>query len=515
MSRALALLSGALLVLSFPKFGHPAFAWIAIAPLIVAAAIDASNRGRSARLFGLGVLAGLVYFGGTVYWVVGVMQTFGGLADVVAVLVAALLASYLSIYPGLFALLTGHAVRRFGVRGIWLTPAVWVACEWLRSTIGGGFPWVLLGSSQATVLPIVQLSSVFGVYGLSALIALVSSAAAALTLSRRSEQRRLAIAVALLLLVVAGAGMARVSRGTLTTTGAPLRVGLVQGSIGQAEKYEARLKEPILQRYIDLSRQAIGAGAQLVIWPEASTPFYFDADSASAAPIRRLAVEAHTPFVLGTDEFAPARDGVPDRFFNSAVLVDASGRTSATYRKVHLVPFGEYVPLKRLLFFVGPLIEAVSDFSAGTAPVVFDAGVCRLSVAICYESVYPSVSREFSQAGSELLATITNDAWFGRSSAAYQHFEQGAIRAVEEGRYVVRAANTGISGAVDPYGRVLAKTDLFVPAAIVVDVRRLDGQTIYRQIGDVVAWLALAITAWLGVTTWWHVRAQTRARRIS
>jgi len=162
---------------------------------------------------------------------------------------------------------------------------------------------------------------------------------------------------------------------------------------------------------------------------------------------------------------------------------------------MRLVPFGEYVPLKKLLFFVAPLVQTVSDFSAGTEPVVLNADGRRVSVAICYESVYPWIAREFVERGSQLLATITNDAWFGRSSAAYQHFAQGAIRAVEEGRYVVRAANTGISGAVDPYGRVLLTTPLFQPEAVTVDVRLLDGRTIYSRVGDVVAWLSMAITA--------------------
>jgi apolipoprotein N-acyltransferase len=173
-----------------------------------------------------------------------------------------------------------------------------------------------------------------------------------------------------------------------------------------------------------------------------------------------------------------------------------------------LVPFGEYVPLRRLLFFVSPLVEAVSDFSAGTDAVVFDAEGRRISVAICYESVYPAIARQFVARGSQLLATITNDAWFGRSSAAYQHFEQGVLRAVEQGRYVVRAANTGISGAVDPYGRVLAMTPLFEPATLTVDVRLLEQRTIYSQTGDVIVWVAFAAAAFTAVPRRWGRRAR-------
>ncbi len=166
---------------------------------------------------------------------------------------------------------------------------------------------------------------------------------------------------------------------------------------------------------------------------------------------------------------------------------------------MRLVPFGEFVPFKRLLFFVGPLVQSVSDFTPGVDPVVLDAGGRRVSVAICYESMFPWIDRAFAARGSQLLATITNDAWFGRSSAPYQHFDEGAIRAVEDGRYVVRAANTGISGGVDPYGRVLLTTGLFTQAAVTVDVRLLDGRTIYSRMGDVVAWLSVLISVALTI----------------
>jgi apolipoprotein N-acyltransferase len=267
----------------------------------------------------------------------------------------------------------------------------------------------------------------------------------------------------------------------------------VQGNVEQHQKWNPAYLEPILQRYLDLSRQVIGSGAAIVIWPEAATPFIFNLDNVSAAPVRRLAAESRTPFLIGTDEIERGADG-RDAYYNAAVLVRPDGSSSVSYRKMWLVPFGEYVPMKRILFFVGPLVEAVSDFTPGTDPVVFDVDGRRVSVAICYESIAPWIARAFVRRGSQLLATITNDAWFGRSSAAFQHFEQGAIRAVEEGRYVVRAANTGITGAVDPYGRVLRRTPLFETMAVTVDVRLLDGRTIYSYVGDVVAWASAVVT---------------------
>jgi apolipoprotein N-acyltransferase len=493
--RLLAFLSGVLLVLSFPKFGHSALAWIALSPLVLAVAIAVREHTSAVRIFWLGVVAGLTYFAGTLYWVVQVMQQYGGLATPVAALVGLLLWAYLAVYPGLFALLLRASILRFGVTGLWMAPLFWVATEYLRGWVGGGFPWVLLGSSQATVLPVAQAGAIAGVFGLSALVALVSTAAAVFSLTRAAAHRAGVAAVALVVIATAAAGVWRISRGALLAGGTPVRVGLVQGSVLQDQKWDPKFRDAIRNRYLELSRSVIGQGAELVLWPEASTPFYFDAEAPLAEPIRALARATRTPFIIGSDEYEPGGDQATDRYYNSALLIDESGRTQRSYRKMLLVPFGEYVPLKSVLFFVGPLVEAVSDFSAGTTPVVFDAGGRRLSVAICYESVYPSLAQQFVEEGSELLATITNDAWFGRSSAAYQHFQQGSLRAIEQARYLVRSANTGISGAVDPYGRVLATTPLFEPMAVAVDVRLLQYRTIYSRTGDLVAWVSLVASA--------------------
>ncbi len=514
MSIFLAAASGLLLAASFPKFGHPAFAWIAITPLIVSVALRVSTTtGRRSGAFRLGLVTGFIYFSATLYWVVPTMTTFGGLSTLTGGGVGLLMVAYLALYPGFFAVLVGMAVRQLGVRGVWLSPVFWVVSEWLRSVLMTGFPWVLLGSSQAHVLPVVQLASVTGVFGLSFLVALVGSAAAAVALSRRPAHMWGAVGVGTLLLLIATAGMMRVSSGRLVSSGRVLRVGLVQANIEEGAKWVPEFRQPIIDRYISLSRQTLVRGASLVIWPESSTPFNFEIQSTLAEPVRQLAATTRTPFIVGTDEITREVEHgeAVERIYNSAVLVGADGLTHGTYRKMHLVPFGEYVPLKSLLFFVGPLVRAVSDFSPGTDASVFDlqgdVGGGRVSVAICYESVYPGISREFVARGSQLLAVITNDSWFGPSSAPYQHFDQSVLRAVEEGRYVVRAANTGVSGVIDPYGRVISQTDLFEPAAITEEVRLLDARTIYSRAGDVIVWLSVFVTAWFLVMEWgWRRR---------
>jgi apolipoprotein N-acyltransferase len=453
-------------------------------------------------LFLLGAATGVVYFGGALYWIVTVMTDFGHLALPLALIAGLLVVLYQAIFPGLFALILGLAVRVFGVSGVWLAPFIWVAIEWVRSSIGGGFPWALLGSSQATVIPVAQVASVAGVFGLSWLVALVSSASAAVALSRKAVHLRGTIATAVLLFVVATAGALRVAEGSLARSGEVLRVGLVQGNIEQSVKWDPSFREPIIRRYIDLSRQVIGAGASLVVWPESSTPYYLDVDPVLSAPLRRLAAEARTPFIVGTNEIEAGATREQNRIYNSAVDIGPDGLSRGAYRKMRLVPFGEFVPFRNLLFFLDRLVESVGDFTPGVVPTVLESDGRRVGVSICYESVYPWISRAFVQRGSRLLATITNDAWFGRTSAAYQHFEQGALRAVEEGRYFIRAANTGISGAVDPYGRVITRTNLFETTAVTVDVRLLDQRTVYSYMGDLVAWLSIAVAAGVALLAW-------------
>jgi apolipoprotein N-acyltransferase len=488
---ASALLSGALLALSFPRFGHPAFAWIALVPLLVAL----SRRVPPLRAFYLGLASGLVYFIGTIYWTGSVIRTFGGLAAPVALLGMLLLAFTLALFPAVTALITAHLVRRAGTAALLLMPAVWVATEYARgfSFIFGGFPWVPLGNSQVTVLPVAQLASVVGVYGLSALVAFVNAALAYAVLSR-GRQRAVVIAATVVLLAVAGGwGAMRIADGSLTREGTVVRVGLIQGNIAQEDKWNPNEARRIFTTYLAMTRDAVRRGAEFIIWPESSTPFMFEEDDVGETAIRDLARETGVPILLGSDQVD--RRGETIRLFNAAFLIAPDGDTNAVYHKIKLVPFGEYIPFKRLLFFVSPVVERLAEFSPGASVVMLPVGGHQVSVAICYEVVYPSLSRAAVAGGSQLLTTITNDAWYGRSSAPYQHFALASMRAIEQGRYLARAANTGISGVVDPYGRVVQQSAIFEQAGLVEDVRILTTRTIYSRIGDVIAYLSMAVTA--------------------
>jgi apolipoprotein N-acyltransferase len=491
----LALLSGAFLALSFPKFGHPAFAWVALAPLLVAAA---HRPQTTRRAFLLGLTAGAVYFTGTLYWLVETMTTFGGLSTPMAAFAAAMLIAYLSLFPGFFALIQARLVRVLGLRALLLAPFIWVASEMGRTYVLDGFPWELLGYSQAGVLPIAQLASAVGIYGLSGFVAMVSATAAYATLARDAARWRV-IALTLAVVVAVGLwGALRLRTSALTHAGTPVRVAVLQGNILQDQKWDAAMAGAIMQRYVELSREAIGRNAQFLLWPESATPRPYEESPASGEAIRRLARDAHVTMLVGSDQVEPVRpvdQAKPQvRLFNAAYLIQPDGSIGAIYRKIHLVPFGEYVPFKRLLFFVGPIVEAVSDFTPGSESLLLPVQGHHASTAICYEVIYAPLMRDFVEHGSELLTTITNDAWYGRSSAAYQHWQQASLRAVEEGRYLARAANTGISGFVDPYGRVLQASDLFTSAVMTEDVRFITDRTIYSRIGDVVGWLSVALT---------------------
>jgi apolipoprotein N-acyltransferase len=474
------------------------------------------------------------------------MVVFGGLAYILAVILAGLLILYLALFPAVFAVIIGYARRQLGVGALMLAPAVWTATELGRGFFLTGFPWVPLGNSQVTTLPIAQLASVIGVYGLSALVAAPAAAAAygihygsdesyfrSRSRSRASERLARWSMLGAVCVLIAGVGFwgqRRLDASELLRQGSPLKVGIVQGNIAQQNKWQASWRDRILSSYLDMSQKVAREGVSLIVWPEASMPFLFEEDQMRAAMVRQVARGTGTFMLLGGDQVERSRlPNTKDRWFNSAFLLRPDGGVSGTYRKMQLVPFGEYVPFANIFTFAGPIVESVDNFSAGervevlrfgggiqaspgsnehgtnghtppaaAAPTVAPSTVApptvALSTGICYEVVFPHLAGEAVRAGSQLLTTITNDAWYGTSSAPFQHFEQASMRAIEQGRYLVRSANTGISGVVDPYGRVAARSELFVPATLTAEVRLLEGLTLYGRIGDTFAYACVTLT---------------------
>ena len=500
---ALALVSGALLALSFPRYGHPAFAWIALVPLLVAltgwnARTPTSGDGRALpgqpplRAFLLGLASGFVYFAGTLYWTGTVIRTFGGIPLPAAILGVILLALYQGFFPALFALLSSRLIARTGLAGLLFASAAWVATEFFRGVALGGFPWVLLGDSQVTELPVAQLASVVGVYGVSGLVAFINATIAYATLATGRRRVAAIAAGAVVLGATAVWGTLRIADGALTRAGTPIRVGLIQANVAQEDKWKAGEARRIFTTYIAMTRDAVKREAEFVIWPESATPFMFEQDPVGQEMLRALARDVQVPILFGSDQEVTQPEPA---LYNAAFLVAPDGQTAAVYRKIHLVPWGEFIPMKRLLFFVSPLVDSFTDFSPGTSMVMLPVGSHKTSTAICYEVVYPSLVRQAVLAGSELLTTITNDAWYGYSSAPYQHFALASMRAIEQGRYLARAANTGISGIVDPYGRIVRQSGIFEQVALVEEARFLTVRTIYSRIGDLIAYVAIAIVA--------------------
>ena len=489
-----AALSGALLAFSFPPHGHPATAWVALTPLLIAL-----FGARSLTVgFALGVTTGVVHFAGLLPWLTTVMMEFGGLPLPAGVALNGLLVAYLALFPGAFGAIFVLLCRRYGESALWIAGPVWLSTELGRLWLLGGFPWELLGYSQTAVLPIAQLASLFGVHGVTVLVVFVNGVLTLLAVGQ-TGRRGMALAVgAAVLVAVVSFGIWRLSDEQLLRAGTPLRVGLVQGNVPQEDKWDPAHRMSIVQRYLELSRRSAAAGAELVVWPESATPFSFETHS-DGGLVRGLTRETGIHLLFGSTRFEsyPTR-----RMFNAAFVLNPDGETAAIYDKIHLVPFGEYVPFRSLLFFAAPLVDTVADLTPGVDPVTLPVGPHLVSAAICYEIIYPSLVRESVREGSQLLTTITNDAWYGRSGAPQQHFQQARMRAIEQGRFLVRAANTGISGVVDPYGRVVARSALFETTTINQEVRLLADLTVYGKIGDILAYASALATLGLVFLAW-------------
>ncbi len=478
-----------LLVLSFPKFGHAAFAWVALVPLLVA--LHGATGWRAARL---GYVTGAVSAIGLLYWTAFVVfQYGGGIPRVVAVLITLSLCFAFAVFPLLFGWLAGRLLAAFGSTGLLALPFVWVATEYLRVNTFFEFPWCLLGYSQQPFLPVIQIASVTAVYGVSFILVLTSALA---TLAIVAPSRRAAAVVSLAALVALtwGLGSWALSR-PLPETGR-ITVGLVQGGIRQEDKWLPENAWSNVGRHLELTREAARRGARLVVWPESAVPFLYDEEPALAAQLEELVRRDSLYLYFGNDDREPSPPP-RGRIFVGAKLLGPNGEITARYRKMHLVPFGEYVPLQWLFTLGGrvaaKVVQEVSDFTPGSEPVTGEVEGHKIGGYICYEAIFPGLVRRFPAEGAELLVNITNDAWYGTTSAPYQHLAMAAFRAVENRRYMVRAANTGITAVVDPWGRILEPTKLFDRTVLVREVPFVAETSFYTRHGDLFAQASSAI----------------------
>lgn len=514
----LAGLSGLLFPFCFAPYDLGWLAWVVLIPLHLAL-----RSCTAKQAFWTGWSAGLLMFVGTISWVVTAMHTYGKMPLFLGYAVMLLLAAYLGLYVALYAVLLVKWHAAFPILFALAAPCLWVALELARTYLFTGLPWVLFGYSQYRWLPIIQIADHTGVYGISFLLVLVNVAGAIAVswiIQRfvRHAQTRFpwpAPSAALILVIAAFIyGTGHVLPGS-SPRAQGIEIALIQPNIDQAQKWDRNRRLEILQQYTALTRRA-PSDADLIVWPEAATPFLFEEEPAYRAYLQDLVQSRRIPLLFGSPALRYQPDGRP-YLLNSAYLLSPTGDIAARYDKRHLVPFGEYIPLRSFLFFLNKLVVGIGDFRAGTAPSVLTlprsgtdgeapdpSPPVHLGVAICFEVIFPNLTRELVMNGADLMVTITNDAWFGRSAAPYQHFSMTVLRAVENRVAYARAANTGISGFIAPDGRILASTPIFTAQTTSGHVPVSASGTFYSRYGDLFSYLCAIITAIFFLAAVWQ-----------
>jgi apolipoprotein N-acyltransferase len=496
----LAVLSGVLLIFSFPNplsplmphFPFGLLVWIALVPFLVC--LEGKTLLESFRL---GWLTGVIGFTGILHWVIVSMHRYGGIPIAITIIILALLTLYLSLYIGGFATLLCLVRSRTGWTILVVAPPLWVALEYLRSVLLTGFPWENLGYSQYLALPLIQMADVTGVYGLSFLIVLVNGLIASILVQiRRTGRLRIGsiitVAVILGAVLIYGSVKIRQEKERISAR-SPISVGVAQGNVDQSLKWEEAHQKETIEIYKGLTQEVSRENPDLIVWPETAVPFFFPFDQPYSPIVRAIPTENGTPLLFGSPFYQEVEGGY--QYLNSAYLLAPDGEIRGRYDKIHLVPFGEYVPLSRLLSFIAPIVETVGNIASGDdtmGPVVFSIPEGDFSVLICYEIIFPELTRRFIQKGADFLVTITNDAWFGRTSAPFQHFSMATFRAVENRTFIARAANTGISGFIDSTGRIVDQTDIFTRQTMTGKVFKRTTDTFYTRYGDVFAYACLA-----------------------
>jgi apolipoprotein N-acyltransferase len=481
----LAILSGALFALAFPDVAIGWLVFVALAPLLVAI-VRASGNWEAFFLGWAGMTTAWLIM---VPWVVRVMSHYGGLPYAVGVLLLIALGLVLGLYGGLF----GAIVKRLhlGPRFLpWLAvPLVWAAIEFLRTYFLSGFPWNLIATPLVDYPSLVQLDRFAGPYFLGALVVYPSVVIAWLATQRVPPIARVVIVgvLGIVLLVWWGTGLVATKLIARPLEGESVTAALLQPNISQEMRWDEANVMAIYRKMIDMTVEAAGRGAKIVVWPESTVPLSYTETQFYRTSIEELSRKHDLDIILGSVATDPAH---PSRIWNSAFL-SSGGRTIGRYDKIRLVPFGEYVPLRRVLFFAEKLVHAVGEFEFGTNEQPL-GGKLKYGLAICYEIVFPQITRSQVRNGADVLVTITNDAWYDGTSAPAQHLLQARLRAVEDDRYVLRAATTGISAFVDPTGQMQSWIPMGRDGIIYAKFEPRTTITPYVRFGDWFAWLATA-----------------------
>ena len=504
-------LSSGLQVLIFPLPGLYLLSWIAFAPLIVALLrarpageleIEQSVRLQAAtpgQAFLLAYVSGTVWYGGTCYWIYDTMRQYGGLSSAAALLALFLFCLYLGLYHGLFGLLLSViAGRKQDHRRVLVaTPFLWVAMELARTRITG-FPWNLLGTAQVDNAPLCRIAAWTGVYGLSFEIMLVNvTVASAFLVPRKKRAALLVAALAAAAVLQAGrlveAPLATADRAALLVQqNIPVSTDWTRDYFERTlrELSELTVKSAVLNPSTVLPGKTLATKIDLIVWPESPAPFYTN-DPLFRSALSEMARQTGLWTVSGSIGIEPAlhSGGRGSAVFNSAALVSPQGEWTARYDKVHLVPFGEYLPFPSLFAFAGGLTKEVGEFQRGQSHAPLDAGGTKLGLFICYESVFPDEVRQSAAEGAEVFVNISNDGWYGDSGAYAQHLNQTRMRAIENNRWLLSATDTGVTASIDPWGRIAAQIPRKQRAVLVAPYALTSVTTFYTGHGD---WFAFA-----------------------
>lgn len=486
------LLSGAtgiLFVLLYPPFNFHLLAWVCLVPLLIAV-----SGKHPLHAFKCGVVAGFMYFGGVMPWLINVLSEYGHMSKLLSFLLMTVLIAYLAIYIGLFA--WSAAYFKLSADWVIVSPFIFVALEYLRGHLLTGYPWALLAHSQHLNPAVIQIASITGVYGVTFILVLVNSAIAHYLLSREDARLSSKLLVGALLIAVINTTWGYWEAGSIESAGGKtFKATVIQGNIDQGIKWDIDHREEVLAKYFLLTQKEALKKPDLIVWPETAVPFYYARDIEPTLRLRALAKENSVPLLFGGLGLVPNVSKKTYDVTNRAFLLKPGGGEEH-YDKMHLVPFGEYVPLRWLLFFVDKITDAVQgDILAGKSAEPLSLNGLSLGVQICYEIIFAEPSRAFVRNGASVIINITNDAWFGHTAASAQHMMSLPFRAVENRVPIIRAANTGVSGFVTASGSFTKTTPLFETVAVSDEVTIPPvKETLYRRFGDLFAFLCIAVT---------------------
>jgi len=495
-----AIASGILIALSFPAAGLAPLAWIAFVPLL-----HSLWKKNGKEAFWSGFVFGMVYFFGTLYWIYHSINYYGGVSFAVSICIVLLLCCYLALFPAVFSVLFIQIYRRTKLPALFIAPVLWVTLEFARSYALTGFPWSSIGYSQYRALALIQIADMTGIYGISFLILAINGAGADLLLTRKRLNKMplfplsytVAGIVSLLVLISAAYGYS-LFRLSEHRPGASCTISVIQGNIEQDRKWEPSYQQEVLAVYEKLSREALSAGPFLLVWPETAVPFYFDYDAQNTNNLMQFQKDIGSYLLFGS-VMVKGRMRERTELTNSVILLDREGKKSFTYDKIHLVPFGEFVPLRSILFFVDKLVAGIGDYVPGQQYTRAETEVGSFGTVVCYEVIFPGLVRKFFITGGDFIVTITNDAWFGKTAGPYQHFSMAVFRAIENRKPLIRAANTGISGFIDSNGRILAQSGLFAREVLTRTITTDSTRTFYTRYGDLFSYLCIVMSIVLSV----------------